>query len=342
MLPVFAPPAFRSRLRTTVATALVLVIIFVSISAVLLSSKSGYIGVSKKNQVPSPVPTRVHPTPGYVPGQLACPLDVNAGLHYVCTHKLYQTIAQEQVKGGFTIVLQAAYADENRISVSYQVLKKEKNGTPIQGLEGENSLHSGYVTLAEQSGTILKELGSSGIMNSKSGKMDIVEFFQAPVLLGSGSKQLNVRLHFDGVAEYTQKGTYPLVTSAPFDFDFPLYVDLAHESLAPYQTVMSNGIPMTLETVSITPTSIVLNFNFQQSNSMPAVIGLWAVGVKINDKFSGYANVGQTTVITYNGSLLDLKGPWTLKMQQRLNWSESGTPSSIDPTHVWNFQFTVK
>lgn len=347
--PAFASPAFRSPLRTTIATALVLAIIFVSVSVALLSSKGDYIGVSNKNPKPSPVPTSMPPTsiaspaPVHVPINPVCPLDVDAGLHYVCLHKLYQTISQKQVKGDFTVIVHAAYADENHISVAYQLLKKEKDGTTSQGLEGENSLDGGYITLTEQSGTVLKEQGSSGVMNSKSGKMYRVEFFQAPQLVGAGSKQINVRLHFNGIFEYVKLGTSPLATSAPFDFKFPVMIDLAHKVLALHQTITSKGIPMTLETVSITATSIVLHFNFQQPNDTPVLVDLMGAGVRIDDGFSGnYDNTQQTMSISYNGPLLNLKGSWTLKMQQQFDGSEMGNvPPSIDQSRVWNFQFTL-
>ncbi|HET8910802.1 MAG TPA: hypothetical protein VFN23_05025, partial [Ktedonobacteraceae bacterium] len=337
MMPVFAPPPFRSRSRTAVATALVLVIIFVCIMAVLPSSRGIYIGASKKNQAPSPVSNSLHvtpvpsPTSVYSPGKPACLLDVNAGLHYVCQHKLYQTIAQKQVKGDFTVIVQAAYTDSIRLSVSYQILKKEKDGHFSQGLEGENSLDSGYVTLSTATGksspdTNLQEQGSSGVMDTATGKMFRVEYFNSPASIGMGgigSIQRNVHLHFNGIAEYAQGGNTPLTTSAPFDFDFMVHMDIKMRMLYVQQTIVSKGVPMTLVSAQITDTAVVFHFNFQQPNATPVLVDLMAAGVRVDDGFYGnYDNVHQTMYVSYNGSLLSLNDPWTLKMQQRLNGSE--------------------
>ena len=344
----FASPAFRSPLRTAIATALVLLVIFVSVSATSLYLRSGNFGVSTRHPSTSPVPTKIPAMPfptfttPFVSYKPTCPLDVSPVLHYVCVNKLYQTIEQKQVKGDFTVVLQAAYADANRISIAYQLLKKEKDGTISQGLEGENSLDGGYITLTEQSGTVLKGQGSSGVMNSRSGKMNRVEFFQAPTLVGTGSKQINVRLHFDGIIEGVNMGANLLAPSAPFNFNFKLSINPTLRVINIHQTTIVKGISTTIETASITNTSIALRLTFDVKISTPQVVALKIAGVKINDCVSEGFGVNGLMYVDCNGPLLNRKGLWILSMGQIIQEQEGRFAPYIDTTDVWNFQFMVK
>jgi hypothetical protein len=242
-------------------------------------------------------------------------------------------VKQSQTIGGFTVTVEKAYADANRVVIAVTVKK------PAGHIY--NSAFPDF-TLTINQGVKLPQNSGSGYGN-RNGDDAYVDSYDGAAITGN-PKTLSLHLELNAIYVAQQDGdnstfrSYTVAGSASFDFSVPFH---AGRVASLHQSSTVGGSTLTLErvVVSLSETRVYLQVGMpdqQQSQdgkgSMPLITHL-SVGGWDSDHSQGAISEWRTpdglTEISYGVSLFDQHGPWTLTVQ-----ASSDGPS-------WTFHFIV-
>lgn len=287
----------------------------------------------------------------------------------VLAQHLGTRINQSRIVAGYTMTVERAYADSNRVLIAYTI-------RPPGAGERQWNLVPDDVTAVTASGVSLPALGN--VNSGETGLPDAtLQAFDAAGITGDPKE---LRLHLtvpwiDGMKQLgaaqtptTQQlsavgtdrglpttGPYgsivvdpanaPNGVQDPYVHDFRVYGPLSFEitvpfvagvAVSPHQPVSTAGRTLTLERVVVSPTetrAYVSGLGPSQSHYVDGILSGagWTDGdVDGGGRSVWYAN--GMTVFSYLGSFTDKHGAWTLAVRSNPGSSRAGP---------WTFHFTV-
>ncbi len=232
----------------------------------------------------------------------------------------YIEVNQSQTIGGFTVTLEKAYADANRVIIAGTVKKPS-------GHIYNHAMLLGAALTTDQ-GVTLKQIGGDGYGN-RNGNDAYVSWFDGAAINGA-PKTLSLHLTATGLDVTQQDGddstvqNYTVPGSVSFDFSVPFHTGRVANL---HQSLTVGGTTITLERVVVTlsETRVYLQAGVpdqQQSQDgkgpVPLITHL-SVGGWDSDHSQGAISEWETpdglTEISYSVSLFDQHGPWTLTVQ---------------------------
>lgn len=255
----------------------------------------------------------------------------------------FVAVNQSQTIGGFTITLNKAYADANRVIIAGTVKKPSdhtyNNASPI-------------AALTTNQGAPLPGLNGVGYGN-RSGGDAFVDSYDGAAITGN-PKTLRLHLEISGLDVAQQDGddstiqTYTVSGSASFDFSVPFHagrVANLHQSL----TVGGGTVTLERVVVTLSETRVYLLGTppdpAELKNSIapaPDLIAHLSVGGWDSDHSDGaiiqWEAPNGLIVFSYQDSLFDQHGTWTLTVQTSGSAQPSETPFTGGP---WTFHFVV-
>lgn len=277
-------------------------------------------------------------------------LNADGGVRHVVANKLGQTLNLSQTIAGYTVTLQWAYADANRLVVAYAV--QQPNGQSLQRRVLSDS------SLSDVAGHPLTFLG--GPENEGGGAY--VESFDATGL-SSRDGQLNLQLAIPLFTALRQRDianlqatpvVVPQAASRQFVFDFtipeastaPAGGEAASREVNVGQTVTVAGQPVTLERVTLSPSETRLYLRGAAINTtqfMPVLTAAdwnseqpstWTPGV--NGDARSWTMADGEVVVSYLASLTSKHGEWSLVVNPR---ELVVGPTPIPSGGPWVFHF---
>jgi hypothetical protein len=243
-----------------------------------------------------------------------CRLGIDEGLNYVCSHHLYQDIHLSKNIGKFTLIIEQAYADANRIALGY-IVRTEKGD-----ITQDTRLQMSLITLQ---GLSFSDIVGNAIVIGNNG----TALFYPEHEIGN-SKRLNLRLN-----------VLSLSASVSTTFDFSVLFHPEQRVLDIHQTAMANGIRMTLERgiISLSQTSFFFTF---EPNLPPSRLSIGSPEFSFNGKRCGTED-GSGNSKTYRlyvpCPLLDGQGTWMIHI------TAFGNPKDYrgKTPDAWVFHFYV-
>ncbi|MDQ6879359.1 MAG: DUF4179 domain-containing protein [Candidatus Dormibacteraeota bacterium] len=180
-------------------------------------------------------------------------------------------IGLAQTSSGITVKVDRAYADANRVIVAYTIQVPRGFANSTSGIDGKTSL-------TDASGRILPLIDATGLAGSSPQVNAGLLTFDAESLPG-GTATDTFLLAFPQVSTTSVTGGAPLVAGA-FSFKFDLAVAPGRE-ITVAKTVVTSGVPVTLDRVVITPSETRLYLVF------PAGSGIKPADWNANAHLSG-------------------------------------------------------
>jgi hypothetical protein len=225
-------------------------------------------------------------------------------------------------KDGYTVTLERAYADANQIVVAYSV-----EGPPEPRAFAN-------ATLVDSNGTTLRGVMGTGVTGSSDilgvslppGAGVQTEAFDASIVEGSPTA-LSLRLIVElvGLAERVTDSR-PMVESViapkrlvePFVFDFTVPF-VQGKVVNVQQTVETEGVSITLERVTVTPseTTALVRFDGSTSGLFTPVFFQTPDGRQVAAGYSTWQGDDAPRVFHAFESLVDLSGEWTFTLSTK-------------------------
>jgi hypothetical protein len=281
-----------------------------------------------------------------------------------------------QTIGGYTATLVPIYADANRIAFTYMLAGPQRAypygvalgnyGDPVPRLSGSGG--TAFPWLQEAS-----DFGQPGDFDYATGQLHL-----RPARLvfdgASGSPTVTLSLHLDLPLRISDAPYFPPAPTAvtpilitptprpapetfilPFAFDLHLPFDPRRREATPNQTVITNGIAITLERVTVTASEARLVLRYA---TVGADTGLWEAGLADGNLTpgsgtlpfgagalgSGFSSAepcdpdGRCTASYSAASLLNRPASWTLQLDHLLSSAAPAPPPIPGP---WVFSFTL-
>jgi hypothetical protein len=285
----------------------------------------------------------------------------------VLDQNLGTTINQSQILAGYTMTVERAYADSNRVLIAYTIHppatgKRQWNLTPddlkIVTDSGLELPDRGYVSATEtgQPDATLQMFDAAGISGDPrelhlrltvpwiDGMEKLDPLPTSPSSPGQSSQELPTTGPYGSIAT-NRSSSLQNAAPDPYVHDFRVFGPLtfnitvpfiAGREVSPHQQVRAAGATLTLERVVVTPTETrvyVSGLNASQSHYVHATLS--GDGWTDEDVDRGSTGVWYSNGLTefsYFGSFADKHGAWTLTVQP--------TPGSAT-AGPWAFHFTA-
>lgn len=260
-------------------------------------------------------------------------IDSDPGTKQVDLEHLYVPVNQSQTIDGFTVKLEKAYADANRVIVA--VTFKEPAGHTYN-----NVFMLGTKMTANQNVT-LPMLGGSGSGNRQAANAFVLWFDGAAI--SGAPKTLSLHLTATGLNVAQQDGDqstfkdYTISGAISFDFTIPFHAGRVANL---HQSLTAGGTTLTLERVVVTlsETRIYLQGSLIGFATRLSV-GNWNSDTGPVGSVVVWPTADGMTMISYGASLFNQHGSWTLKIwASGATQVKSGTPVTGGP---WTFHFNV-
>jgi hypothetical protein len=284
----------------------------------------------------------------------------------VLTQNLGAHINQSQTVAGYTMTVERAYADSNRVLIAYTI-------SPPATAEHQWNLTPDSLTVATDAGVELPDRGY--VVATESGQPDAtLQMFDAAGITGNPDV-LHLRLTvpwIDGVEQLqalpttvssppggdhglptsgpygsiaTDPASRPNGVQDPYTHDFRVFGPLTFNVTVPFvagrevnlhQQVQAGGLTATLERVVISPTETRVYVSGIDAGTSPYVHATLSGDGWTDEKVDGGSTSvwrsNGMTVFSYLGSFMDRHGAWTHAVQ-----SNPGSP----PVGPWTFHFTA-
>ena len=184
---------------------------------------------------------------GFVP-------DFDYGMNQVWRNNLGTDLGMSQIVDDVIVTLNHAYADANRIVVYYTAAGGNAEYAPAH--------ISGEARLTDSQGRMFEQIfggggggggggGPEGEAASSSWELEGSHNFDARMIEGSPSE---VSLHLELVLQIVESTANEVIALGPYTFDFTVPF-IPAVVVEPQLTVMTDGLPMTLEWAAVTPSS---------------------------------------------------------------------------------------
>lgn len=264
---------------------------------------------------------------------------IDAGTQQILNSGLATPLNLTETENGYTVVLQRAYADANRVVIGYTI--RGPGGRALSDTQ-EASLRD---SLRDASGNVLLPLGGGDFAP---GGAALDNFDASGIPDNTKSLALDLTIPQPTVLASGNPGTSPPVTGSSFSFHFTVPFRGGRVA-TPNQTVTAGGTPVTLERVVISPTEARM---YLQGLGGTGVYPDLTVGGWDSAKVSlpgwqpteaGWINwdvwmmPDGTTVADFPAALMDKHGEWTLSIK--------AGPATADGRQVtggpWVFHFVV-
>jgi hypothetical protein len=230
------------------------------------------------------------------------------GLQEVDVAGLMHDVDLQQTVHGYTVDLQRVYADANRVMVGFTVRGPDQDVLGFQPNEM-------YLRTAD--GVDLPMDLRLGLAKNDGGQGNIY-MFDADTIQSS-TADISLRFEIHNLLVYGKDATRgeesATTIAGPFTFDF-IVPFVAGHVVEVNQTVMTNGVPVTLDRVVITPSMTHAYLRLYDTNHIPArellattrVVG---EGWDVNGDSVWTEDDGQQR-IAFQEALFDKHGEWTL------------------------------
>jgi hypothetical protein len=261
-------------------------------------------------------------------------------------------IGQTQTTNGITVTLDRAYADVNRVIVVYKIQVPAGFVHSTSGIDHK-------IQLTDTQGSNLPLIDASGLADEASHlSTGLVTFDAEP--LAPGTADLTGQLTFLDVRATANSPSGSDLTAGAFTFTFSVPVAAGRE-VTVNKTVVTKGLPVTLERVVITPseTRAYLLYPANEgipaehwspfahisgagwdSRQLPAVKGLMTLGVS-------FMNGRGEHVQTFSGDFTGRHGEWTLAIDAisgvdvTVPNDQNGLPKQARIEGPWTFKFSL-
>lgn len=264
----------------------------------------------------------------------------------------------KQTIDGYTVTLEWAYADKNRITIAYTIAGRP--GVQYTNLDSQNS----SLTTADGSTEFDLTYGEGNALNTSTAQSGSIPtgtisgnqrvFDIGPASLNQDVLNLRFQLEIYGVTVLKRTEIPTLEPwealqespSQPFVFTFSLPLNGSLRLLAAPVTATDQGIMLTLEKVTVAPSQTTVTVCFDA----PTLTHSWTSIPRLSagEPVPGGGAVVSTRAgetrhcdeFTYNAALYDYKGEWQLEITELVGFPASGH----DQQRIkgsWVFDFTV-
>lgn len=263
---------------------------------------------------------------------------VDAGTRQIVSQDLGMRLNLSQTEAGYTVTLQRAYADANRIVVAYTI-----QGPANQPFDAIDRLAFLRSTLADANGAALDPLGGGDVVEGGS----VLDNFDASSIPGE-PKDLNLRLTVPLLQALQEAGQEVPGAIAPFTFRFTVPFHPGRVA-TPNETVTAGGAAVTLERVVVSPTEtrlylrgldgtgILPDLTVDGWDSGTAPLVGWQPGHAAEVSGGVWQTKDGLLACDFGSPLMEKQGGWTLVVRPGAATAD-GRQVSGGP---WVFHFTV-
>lgn len=255
------------------------------------------------------------------------------GTQHILQTNQYTDYHQSKSVNGFTITIEKAYADANRVIIGYTI-----NGPAHRDQDDEFAF--GLSTLTTAQGVKLPFMEGVGSVAVQGFSGNTSSFDASPIQGNPKELQLHLAIPF---GTHLLSAAFQITGALTFNFMVPFHPG---KTITVHQSVVADGKTVTLERVVITASETrlyVKGFNAQdEANGYSIVANLSVAG----QTYQGGGGHRATDLWTMNFDipLLDKHGEWTLEIIKEIILKDSST-GMYNPVPVsgalWTFHFHV-
>lgn len=259
-----------------------------------------------------------------------------------------------QTVDGYTIAMQWAYADGNRLVFAFTIAGPP--GETFTNLDA--AYHVSTVTVSSGDDPVQVAFSTArgtAVEEGVSGSVGVYDL--AGFTPGGDTLDVHAELYVESVTPAARtaipspqayqdwwSGPY-----GPFVFDFSLPLSADQRVLAPALDAVDGGITLTLDRVVITPSQVRLTLCFAD----PAPGRTWTLIPELSAGGEPVAGGGATDTVpsgldgrtcsrfTYNAALSDYAGEWTLRVSELVGFGPDGGNDQQRIPGDWRFTFVV-
>ncbi len=255
------------------------------------------------------------------------------GTQNVLQTNQYTDYHQSKSVNGFTITIEQAYADANRVIIGYTI-----HVPAHQNQDAEFAL--GLSTLTTSQGVNLPFMGGVGSAAVVGISGDVFSFDASNIQSNPKELQLHLAIPF---------GTQPPISAfqidgtLPFNFVVPFH---AGKVINLHQTVVADGKTVTLERIVITASETrlyVQGFNSQDEINGYSIVASLSVDGHLYQGGGGY-RATSTWTMDYDLPLLNKPGEWAVEIRKEIIMKNVSTGLyNLVPVSgaLWVFHFSV-
>lgn len=282
----------------------------------------------------------------------------------VITQNLGTRVNQSQTVAGYTMTVERAYADSNRVILAYTIRppatgKRQWNLTPdnlkVVTASGVELPDRGHVVASDtgQPDATLQMFDAEGITDTPKEVhlrltvpwIDGME--KLDPLPGENSQELPTTGSYGSIAT-NRSASLQIAASDPYVHDFRVFGPLTFDitvpfdrgrEVSPHQQINAGGVTLTLERIMVSPTETRVYVRGLDPNQSHYVQGILSGDAWTDEDVDGgsrsvwYSN--GMTVFSYLGSFTDKHGAWSLTLKPL-----PGAAGSA-PAGPWSFHFTA-
>lgn len=283
----------------------------------------------------------------------------DAGLQTVLDRGLGHEVGLRQTVGDFTVTLDWAYADDNRLTLAYSLrgrpgvqyasLESAPYAVTVRGSDTALSFVQGTSVLLDARGQVITDLDA---LTSANGSM-VVRTYDLGGLALDDREALDLRVELTayGVANRQRMlipfDAAPLMQSSAFGFEFSVPLAGQRRALRAPQTATAQDITLTLREVVVTPSQTRLRLCF----TPPDPARQWlAIAALTTDAGEVMATGGARPFVEgdqhcqdalYTEPLFEVAGRWRLMVTELVGFGAGGGADQVRVAGAWLFDFTI-
>ncbi len=291
-------------------------------------------------------------------------LGTDSGLKAILDQGLGHEIGISQTVGDFTVTLEWAYADGNRLTIAYEIAGKP--GEQYTNLEshlyaltlrdtGEPiPFYQGMSALLDQNGEVITSFSPDAIPTADRA-INIWHYDLSPLALADRNS-LDLHLEVDAWGVTLQKRTEMPIeqfsamyegTKGPFSFDFSVPLVSDQRVLTATQTATDQDITLTLDRVIISPSQTRVVVCYAPPDPARSWTSIPHLTTSDGDVPGGGGVLrfedGDRTCddFTYQAGMYNYYGEWQLEISELVGFSSGGGDDQQRIAGSWKFQFVV-
>jgi hypothetical protein len=296
-----------------IAAALICAVLVGSLALLLVAQRNAT--TPGTGSPPSILTAQAHtatPTPA-IPAQ--CQDTTFRSDETLCATGQETTLNITKTFGSQSVTFVRAYADSNQLMLVYKIPDPSSDAISFTSI----TIQQGLV-IGDRPG----EAGAGGCFSNSTGNYCLEEFSMQRV--PAGTTEIHVQAITDGFS----------ATSTPFSFTIPFHT--AHKSVPVNQTATSQGVPLVLERLDFTGSTLTVVFSIKSSDpslQSPFVDFISINGQQVPNNSGSSSPHGETLDL----ALLQSSGAWEIRIAALK--TDSQHPQKVPARLVWTFNFTV-
>lgn len=263
----------------------------------------------------------------------------DAGLQFIERQDVGQQLNLSRATNGFTITLQRAHVDANRITI----------GGSITGAALTNDVDP-WPRLLDTTGTVYptSELYMTGVKDQK--RAFVAAFDATAMTVAPEALQLVIEVQARNRPTDPLQESHSRTIAGPITFEFSVAATIDRRSIELQQTVTANGIAVTLGHVRVSRTAAYVDVCPQVRDSAVKAWGseaTLATGTGLADRIQSDTSITTTTPAGCHTArffaphYFERSGEWTLTVNELVEFHASSPEEQKRIAGPWVFHFKV-